>query len=228
MSVTREQPINLLLLEELDDPSRVTELAKGDLNALRAVADWITNFVARPHKDLGRAGPVCPFVPGALERNTLWLAPEHVGQRSVPDVVELLKEYQRLFKDAQSADGGGQDDDATYRSFVIVFTDLSEDRASEFFADVLEDLALPSYGQDGFVMGGFHEGNAGTAIYNASFRPFTSPVPFLLMRRAVVSDWKFFLDNEDWLSLWARRYGDSGALTLAEELRRLPWRTRRD
>ena len=49
-------------------------------------------------------------------------------------------------------------------------------------------------------MGGFHEGSMGTAIHNASFRPFTSPVPFLLMRQAVVDDWKFFLDNEDWLT----------------------------
>ncbi len=76
-------------------------------------------------------------------------------------------------------------------------------------------------------MGGFYEGNEGTAIYNASFRPFTSPVPFLLVRQAVVSDWKFFLDNEDWLKLWARRYGESGAQALAEELRRLPWRAGR-
>ena len=49
-------------------------------------------------------------------------------------------------------------------------------------------------------MGPFYEGNEGTAIYNPSFRPFTSPVPFLLMRHAVISDWKFFLDNEDWLN----------------------------
>jgi hypothetical protein len=49
-------------------------------------------------------------------------------------------------------------------------------------------------------------------------------VPFLLVRQAVVGDWKFFLDKEDWLNLWARRYGDSGVQALAEELRRLPWR----
>jgi hypothetical protein len=91
MSVTREQPTtNLFLLEELEEVSRARELADSDLDALRAVADWIKIFAARPHKDLGRAGPVCPFVPGALERNTLWLAPEPIAGRSVPDVVELI------------------------------------------------------------------------------------------------------------------------------------------
>jgi len=225
MSVAREQPTtNLFLPEELEDVSRTRELADSDLDALRAVADWIKTFVARPHKDLGRAGPVCPFVPGALERNTLWLAPEPITDRSVPDVVELISGYQRLLKDAQPTDG----EDAIYKSFVIVFTDLPADRAEESFGAVLERLAVPSYVKDGFVMGGFYEGNDGAAIYNASFRPFTSPVPFLLVRHAVVSDWKFFLDNENWLNLWAHRYGDSGAQALARELRRLPWRAERD
>ena len=53
-------------------------------------------------------------------------------------------------------------------------------------------------------------------------------MPFLLMRHAVIGDWKFFLDDEDWLNLWARRYGESAVQALAEELRRLPWRVGRD
>jgi hypothetical protein len=39
------------------------------------------------------------------------------------------------------------------------------------------------------------------------------------MRRAVVSDWKFFLNNEDWLRRWAHRYGESAVVALADELR---------
>jgi hypothetical protein len=225
MSDTREEPTaKLFLLEDLEDPSRTRELADSHLDALRAVADWIKTFVARPHKDLGRAGPVCPFTPGALERNTVWLAPEQIADRSVPEVVELIGDYQRLFKEARPTDG----DDAIYKSFGVVFTDLPADRAKELLADVLEQLAVPSYAKDGFVMGPFYEGNEGTAIYNASFHPFSSPVPFLLVRQAVVSDWKFFLDREEWLDLWAHRYGASGAHALADELRRLPWRAGRD
>jgi len=47
------------------------------------------------------------------------------------------------------------------------------------------------------------------------------------MRLAVVSDWKFFLDDEDWLHRWAHRFGESGAEALAQELRGLPWRAGR-
>ena len=218
------QTTNLFLLEDLEDASKTTTLAEGDLNALRAVADWVKTFVTRPNKDLGRAGPVCPFVPGSLERKTLWLAPEQIADQSVPDAVELIRGYVRLFLSAQPVEG----DDADYKSIVIVFPDLASDRAQAFLDDVLEQLGAPSYVQEGLVLGEFYEGNEATAIYNPSFRPFTSPVPFLLMRLAVISDWKFFLDDEDWLNRWAGRYGESGARALAEELRPLPWRARRD
>jgi hypothetical protein len=218
------QATNLFLLEELDDADRTLKLAESDVSALRIVADWISTFVGQPHKDLGRAGAVCPYVPGAHERKTLWLASERIDGRSVVNVVQLMNRYKNMLLDGQSVDG----DDAIYKSIVVVFSDLPADRAKDLFDDVLQHLGVPSYVEDGLVLGAFYESNEGAAIYNPSFRPFAAPVPFLLIRHAIISDWKCFLGNEDWLKLWASRYGESAVLTLAEELRRLPWRTRRD
>jgi len=211
---------DLFLLEDLEDVGGTSELAERDRAALHAVAEWIESFVARPHADLGRAGPVCPFVPGAAERKTLWLAPERIADRDVADVVELVSGYKRLFLDAEPTDGA----DAVYKVIVVVFTDLPADRAQGVFDEVLEQLAVPSYAEDGLVFGRFYVGNEGTAIYNSSFRPFQSPVPLLFVRHGVVSDWKFFLDDDQWLGLWARRFGESAVHALADELRRLPWR----
>ena len=211
---------NLFLLEDLEDVSRTRELAESDLGALQAVADWIKTFVATPHKDLGRPGPVCPFVPGSLERKTLWLAPEQIADQSVPAVVELMNGYIRRLLDAQPTDG----DDTKYKTIVVVFADLPADRAQGVFDGVLQQLAVSSYAEDGILFGPFYEGNEGTALYNSSFRPFQSPVPFLFVRHTVITDWKFFLDNEDLLNLWARRFGESAVHALADELRRLPWR----
>ena len=215
---------NLYLLEDLEDVGRTSALADGDLDALHAVADWIKTFVVKPHKDLGRAGPVCPFVPVSLERKTLWLAPVQIADRDVPHIVELINSYKSLFQDAEPTGS----DDANYKVIVVVVTDLSADRAHGVFDAVLQQLAVPSYVEDGIVFGPFYEGHEGTAIYNASFRPFQSPVPFLFVRQGVISDWKFFLDNQDWLNYWAHRFGESAVHPLAEELRRLPWRARRD
>jgi uncharacterized protein DUF6875 len=218
------QTANLFLLENLEDANRMRELAKSDLDALRAVADWTKTFVARPHRDLGRAGPVCPFVPAAWEHKTLWLAAERSAGRRTQDVIQLIDGYKRQLLAAQPVDG----DKANYKSIVVVFTDLPAAQAKDFFSRVLQQISVPSYAEDGLVMGPFYEGNDGTAIYNPNLRPFTSPVPLLLIRRADISDWKFFLNDEDWLRLWARRYGGAAVEALADELRRLPWRARRD
>jgi Domain of unknown function (DUF6875) len=216
------QTTNLFLLEELADGGRTSELAESDREALQAVADWIKTFVVKPHKDLGRPGTVCPFVPGSLERKTLWLAPERIADRDVLEVGELMSGYKRLLLDTRPTEG----DDVIYNVIVVVFTDLPADRAEGVFGDVLEQLAVPSYVEDGILFGPYYEGNVGTAIYNSSFRPFESPVPFLFVRHGVTSDWKFFLDDEEWLKLWAHRSGEAGTHALAEELRRLPWRVR--
>jgi hypothetical protein len=218
------QTAGLFLLEDLEDVGSTSELAKGDLEALQAVADWIKTFVVKPHKDLGRAGTVCPFVPESLERKTLWLAPEQIADRAVPEVVELMRGYKRLLLDTRPAEG----DDVVYNVIVVVFTDLSADRAQGVFDDVLQHLAVPSYVEDGILFGPYYEGNKGTAVYNSSFRPFQSPVPFLFVRHGITGDWKFFLEDEEWLNLWARRYGESAVQALAEELRRLPWRAGHD
>jgi len=223
-AVVSAQAANLFLLEDLDDSKRTRKLAERDLVALRVTANWISTFVGRPHKDLGRAGAVCPYVPAAREHKTIWLAPERIADRSVLDIVQLMSGYKKLFLDAQPIEG----DDANYKSIVVVFTDLPAERAKDLFDEVLQHLGVPFYAEDGLVLGGFYERNEGAAIYNSSFRPFTPPVPFLLMRHAVISDWKFFLDKEDWLNRWARRFQGSGVQTLADELRRLPWRARRD
>jgi hypothetical protein len=217
------QTTELFLLEDLEDAARTNELAERERAALHAVADWITTYVLRPHGDLGRDGPVCPFVPRALERKTLWLVPEQICDLSVSDVAELMDRYKSLFLDIEPTDA----DAARDKVIVVVFTDISAKRAQGVFDRVLEKLKVPSYADAGVVFGPFYDGNEGTALYNAGFRPFRSPVPFLFVRHTVVSDWKFVLEDDALFDLWARRFGESGALALAEELRRLPWRTTR-
>jgi hypothetical protein len=155
-----------------------------------------------------------------LERKVLWLAPEQIAGRGEPDVVELVSGYKRLFLQTQPTGG----DDAGYNVIVVVFTDVPAERARGVFDDVLQHLAVPSYADDGILFGPYYEGNEGTAIYNPGFRPFQSHVPFLFVRPGVISDWKFFVDNQEWLNLWARRCGESAAQALAEELRRTNWR----
>jgi hypothetical protein len=143
------QSTRLLLPDDLQDAGRGSDLAATDRDALRAVSVWIEDFVARPHKDLGRAGAVCPFVPGSLERRTLWLAAERVNDLGVPEVAELMDGYRRLFLQVAPADS----DEAIYKTIVVVFPDLPAEQAGALFDGVLEQLAEPSYVEDGIIFG---------------------------------------------------------------------------
>jgi hypothetical protein len=216
------QTTQLFLLEDLESAGKTSDLEVGDLAALRAIADWIETYVLKDHKDLvGHAGPVCPFLPVSVERRTLWLAPEQIVELDVFEVVELMSGYKRLLLDTRPADG----DDGIYNVICVVFTDLPADRAESVFGEVTRELGVPSYAEDGILFGPYYEGNQATAIHNSNFRPFESPVPFMFVRHGVTSDWKFFLDDQEWFNLWAHRSGEAGTQALAEQLRRLPWRT---
>ena len=166
------QTANLFLLRDLDDRSRTSDLSESELSALRTVADWIQTFVALPHKDLGRAGPVCPFVPRALEHNTLWLAPERIAKRSVEDVVQLVNGYRALLLRAQPVEG----DEAKNKAIVVVLSDVPTDRAADHLADVrIQQLKRLSYAEDGVVLGEFHARNEGSATRNPVLQPFKAP-----------------------------------------------------
>jgi hypothetical protein len=210
------QTAELFLLEDLEDAGRTSGLSESDLDGLRAIAEWITTYVTQPHEELvGHAGPVCPFLPGSVERKSLWLAPERIGEANV---VELMRGYKRLLLEQ------GDGDDDIYDVIAVVFSDLPAERAQGVFGEVIEQLAVPSYAEDGVLFGPYYAGNEATALYNPGFRPFESPVPFMFVRHGVVGDWKFFLDDDEWLGLWAHRFGESATHALAEEVRRLPWR----
>jgi hypothetical protein len=217
-------PADLISLTDLDGDVTPRSLVASDRDALRAVADWITTFVATPNEDLGRSGPVCPFVPGARARQTLWLVAEHTKERSMADVVQVVDRHKQQLLRASPVDG----DDADYKAIVVVYPDLAAGIAGGFFRELLAELQVRSYVEDGLVLGAFHPGSDGVAVYNAEFRPFRSPVPFLLIRRAVVTDWKFFLDDDEGLARWAQRFAGAAVRALAQELRAMPWREQRD
>src|SRR3712207_3899527 len=137
---------DLFLLEDLER-NGATDLATGDRDALNAVAEWIKTFIVRPHDELGRPGSVCPFVPESVERQTLWLAAEQIGDGGVPHVVELMNGYKRRLLERG---GGPTDGDGTnYDVIVVVLTDLPAERAGGVFDDVLQHIAVPSYVEDG-------------------------------------------------------------------------------
>ncbi|MBX9400685.1 hypothetical protein K4L06_05125 [Lysobacter sp. BMK333-48F3] len=158
---------------------------------LAVTVAWVRNFLARPHADVGRAGPVCPFTPAALALDTIWLAEVCDREVSVERIVDLIGEYRDLFGEIEPRNGQA----AINKTVLVVFPHLGADAAG-FIDDVQRELK-PSFVDLGLMLGEFHAANESPGLRNPAFRPLRSPVPMLAIRHMVETDLPFLRRDLD-------------------------------
>jgi hypothetical protein len=203
MSALKE---NLYLLRDLALPRKTGRLSREDLQAVKAIADWTRDFVAQPHPHLGRGGTVCPFVPAAIEDDTLWFAVEHIKHLSEGQAADLMNQYKDLFL---SLDPRREEEPerAGKKTLLVIFPDLPEDK----LGDHLEGIQRPlrdEFVRQGLMLGEFHQLSQGKALHNKDFRPFRSPIPMLTIRHMISTDWLFLSGNAEWTQAWFARFHD--------------------
>jgi hypothetical protein len=152
---------------------------------LSVTIDWIRKFLARPHPNLGRSGPVCPFVPGAITQNTIWLTSVSHGCGDREAIKELVTRYRELFLELEPKSG----DLSMMKAILIVFPNVSTENAG--IIDEIQFELKPKFVEDGLMIGEFHELNQGQGLRNPDFRPLRSPIPLLAIRFMVESDIPF-------------------------------------
>jgi hypothetical protein len=149
---------------------------------LEKALSWIENFIAQPHPDLGRTGAVCPFVPGALELQTLYLRAEPAAKtaKQVNAIVdEALKDFAALPPTDER--------EVQFKSLIMVFPGVPRERAKEVI-DAVQRQRKPDFIEQCLMIGQFHELNETPAVHNPNFYAFQSPVPMLAVRVLVATD----------------------------------------
>ncbi|ALN55906.1 DUF6875 domain-containing protein [Lysobacter enzymogenes] len=187
---------------KLMQASTVERDQPADAPLPRTVA-WIRNFLARPHPDVGRPGPVCPFTPTALALDTIWLAEIQDRDVSLDRIVELISVYRDLFGEIEPRTGQV----AINKTVLIVFPHLGDDAAA--FVDEVQQQLKPSFVDLGLMLGEFHASNESPGLRNPDFRPLRSPVPMLAIRQMVETDLPFLrrsLDTAQVRSQFLRSY----------------------
>lgn len=85
-----------------------------------AVRAWLDSYICRPHAELGRTGPVCPFVAPALKAETLALRSRTgMAEAGADDVRSVVRELARDFR-ARSWPHANP----TMRTLLLVLPDL--------------------------------------------------------------------------------------------------------
>lgn len=171
---------------------------------------WVRQFLARPHPEVGRAGPVCPFTPTALALDSIWLA-EVVDRDPDHDaIVELIGSYREAFLELDPRSGPT----SLNKAILVVFPNLGADAAQ--MIDQVQAAQKSRFVDSGLMLGEFHSANESPGLRNPDFRPLRSPVPMLAMRHMVETDLPFLRRPTDppqvralYLRSYLRRLGTS-------------------
>lgn len=167
----------------LKTPSQLTDSASSA--SLLKTTQWIENFLAKPHAELGRSGVVCPFVPKSLKLETMQMVEISTEGMSQSDLESLVKEYREIFL-AQFPQQGKL---AIYKALLLVFPDVLDDQCDVI--DRVQQTLKPFFVEKGLMLGEFHRSNQSPGLHNPDFRPLRSPVPMLAIRFMTEADLPF-------------------------------------
>jgi hypothetical protein len=173
--------------------------------SLMQVVDWSHSYLSNPHPELGRKGPVCPFVQPSMQRRLYYMAVEERSSFTPNDIDALLMEYRNWFL-TLSPDNGKN---AQYKTILILFPNIkSEDIPT--LIDETQARLKPQYVTKGIMIGEFHAGPPDKAgLWNPDFRPLYCPIPMLVIRHMVPTDFPFLKDTRTFIDAYMHTFGDS-------------------
>jgi hypothetical protein len=157
-------------------------------SSLGTVVRWMREYLAKPHPDLGRKGPVCPFVPVSLELDTVWLSEVSDSGLTADDLTRIITDYRDLFLRTEPTTMPA----SLQKSFLVIFPALRE-RGPEgaSLVDKVQYNLKRYFVEMGLMIGEFHANSESPGLRNPDFRPLRCPMPMLAIRHMVESDFPF-------------------------------------
>lgn len=169
--------------------------------AVQAALEWLTDFVGRPHPDLGRSGAVCPFVKPALRASTLRMRVRATGPYPPPaELRELVRESVREFLALR-----WPTENRSLHSLAVLLPDLDPG-----YAWVLDDLHREMKDEvvrQRLMFAQFHPECEERSARNRGLRVAGAPVPMLVVRRMASHDIMFLGERPEWVAVYTAEFG---------------------
>jgi hypothetical protein len=124
------------------------ERIQQDIPYLIEIMEWVKNFLAKPHPDLGRNGPVCPFVPQSIKLNSIQMAVIRAKNLEPQKIEDIVKNYRDIFLQMEPRDRKA----GINKAFLLIFPDLDPDQASTLIDGVQKKLK-PFFVEEGLMIG---------------------------------------------------------------------------
>jgi hypothetical protein len=178
-------------MAQLYTPDDIHQIQQ-DIPYLVETWNWLRSSLARPHSDLGRVGPVCPYMPKALNLNSIRLKVIRSKNLDTQEIANIVLKYLNAFLELEPKDP----EEAIYKAILLIFPEITHEKAPRLIDSVQKQLK-PLFVESGLMLGEFHKHNQTPGLHNPNFRPLRSPTPILAIRFMVESDLPFLINAED-------------------------------
>jgi hypothetical protein len=185
-----------------DTPSGVPAEVAGPA---REVLAWARSYLSEPHAELGRPGPVCPYVSGAIRASSFYLTVRSGRFEDGEQIASLVGRYRDWFGRLEPV----CEPEAQFKTILVIFPDIALADAPRLIDDTQRTLK-PAFVASGLMIGQFHPTPPDECgLWNADFRPLYSPLPLLAIRQMVPSDLPFLTGDAGLVRAYLARFGDA-------------------
>lgn len=152
---------------------------------------WVSDHLMHPHPDLGRPGPVCPFVRHTAHNRLLWAGlatePDPSATRMNAIIDDALDLYRRIRQEHPA--------DARATTVVTVFPALT----TYGIVDAVHAARKTEVVSEGSMLGQFYPGCTVPGLWHPDFHPLDAPYPMLVLRPMMSTDFPFLVARSEWL-----------------------------
>jgi ATP-grasp domain len=162
---------------------------------------WAEEYLARPHPQLGRKGPICPFV-----KHTVDIGGYAVSVHGEIDGGSINKLRRVVLDEAaaflqRSPNVGSK---GAFASLVILFPHIPQHRLA-ILDQLHSELKTPLMERD-LMFSPFHQNSTKPSLLNPEFKVFRAPFAALVVRHMDVRDIAFLNTNRDAFMHFRSRY----------------------
>jgi hypothetical protein len=215
LTLANDSSYYLLQLADLNAESeKQIPIVKENSEALRQIVTWIESFLSNPHPQLGRTGDVCPYTKSSMKKEYLWLTVCRGKALSVEDVYTRVLKYRDWFLEITPSN----EKESLFKTIIMIFPDIELEDVPRII-DVVQQQLKPKFVAEGLMIGQFHPHCPEPGLHNLDFRPLQAPVPSLVMRHMVRSDFPFLEKDEKFISSYINVFGNTIPSKIQEKIK---------
>lgn len=184
-----------------DGSTDATRVPAEDVDDVRTALEWARGFLATPHEDLGRKGPVCPYIRHSFDEHLVHAVTRPETSCADPELRRAVSAARHTFTALRGEAPRG------HQHLVSVLVVLPRiDRTSAVELEELHRDLKDEFVAEGLMIGQFHPECQARGLWSADFRPLQSPVPLLAIREMVSSDLPFLIGRAEHADVYFERY----------------------